>query len=62
MLKLALWPWVLLSRGVGGDVYLLVTYAVGGSGLCVVMNIFLRFRCFKSSWKLVANEVYAKFW
>ena len=37
----------------GGDVYLLVTYAVGGSGLCVVMN---------SSWKLVANEVYAKFW
>ena len=33
----------------GGDVYLLVTYAVGGSGLCVVMKIFLRFRCFKSS-------------
>ena len=47
----------------GGDVYLLaVTYAVGGSGLCVVMKIFLRFHCFKSSWKLVANEMYAKYW
>ena len=46
----------------GVDVYLLVTYAVGGSGLCVVVKIFLRLRCFKSSWKLVANEVYAKYW
>ena len=45
----------------GGDVYLLATYVVGGSGLCDVMKIFLRFRCLKSSWKLLmANEVYAK--
>ena len=69
MLKRAFWPWVLLSRGVryrsvpfGRDVYLLETCAVGGSGLCVVMKIFIRFRCFKSSLKLVAKKVYAKYW
>ena len=45
-----------------GDVYLLVTYTVSRSGLCVVMKIFLRFSCFKSSWKLVVNKVYAEYW